>query len=188
MKQDILRPEILPCYQSASCPTAKRLWEFVGQTLPKYCLKIDSSAEEADFGWQQHWKIYVDEETFTYCGHLGCGDQRWKWPVWYVSNFRIWKQSVLVTLRFAFPFAAMPNIARIKNAFKQLFPLEQGLQTIARGPNPASANILPIRKINITKKNLLIWQNVTFPETITLCKMSGLGLLSNSLCDPRTDE
>jgi len=43
---------------------------------------------------------------------------------------------------------------------------------MTRGPDPAHKDFLPIRKINITMKNLLIWQNVTFLETITF-RMSG---------------
>jgi len=50
--------------------------------------------------------------------------------------------------------------------------LEHGLQT-ARGPNSAREDILQIRKNNTTTINSLIWQNVTFREAITLCKMSG---------------
>ena len=39
--------------------------------------------------------------------------------------------------------------------------------------NPARWDILSITKNNILTKNLLIWWNVTYPETITLCKMRG---------------
>jgi len=41
----------------------------------------------------------------------------------------------------------------------------------------AREDILPLRKNNITAKYLLSWHNVTFPDKITLCKMSGTFIL-----------
>ena len=51
--------------------------------------------------------------------------------------------------------------------------LARRLQTTAHGINPAQENISLNMKNNIFTKNLLIQQIVTYPETITICKMSG---------------
>jgi len=57
----------------------------------------------------------------------------------------------------------------------------RGLQTTARVPNPVRGAIssdprshfVNNKKNNIITKNLLIWKNVTYPETVILRKMSG---------------
>ena len=51
--------------------------------------------------------------------------------------------------------------------------------------HPALVDILPMRKNNITKENLLIWQK-HFLKQSHFVRCPALGLLSNSLCDPRT--
>ena len=51
--------------------------------------------------------------------------------------------------------------------------------------HPARVDILPMRKNNITKENLLIWQK-NFLKQSHFVRCPALGLLSNSLCGPRT--
>jgi len=51
--------------------------------------------------------------------------------------------------------------------------------------HPARVDILPIRKNNLTKENLLIWQK-NFLKQSHYIRCPALGLLSNSLCGPRT--
>jgi len=53
--------------------------------------------------------------------------------------------------------------------------------------HPARADILPMRKNNITKENLLIWQK-HFLKQSHFVRCPAIGLLSNSLCGPRTVE
>ena len=51
--------------------------------------------------------------------------------------------------------------------------------------HPARVDILPMRKNIITKENLLIWQK-HFLKQSHFVRCPALGLLSNSLCGPRT--
>ena len=51
--------------------------------------------------------------------------------------------------------------------------------------HPARVDILPMRKNNITKENLLIWQK-NFLKQSHFVRCPALGLLSNSICCPRT--
>ena len=50
--------------------------------------------------------------------------------------------------------------------------------------HPARVDILPMRKNNITKENLLIWQKHFLTQS-HFVRCPALGLLSNSLCGPR---
>ena len=53
--------------------------------------------------------------------------------------------------------------------------------------HPARVDILPMRKNNITKENLLIWQK-HFLKQSHFVRCPALGLLNNSICGPRTVE
>jgi len=46
------------------------------------------------------------------------------------------------------------------------------LPTTDHKPNPACKNILSIMKKWYLYKNLFVWKNATYPQTITLFKMS----------------
>jgi len=63
--------------------------------------------------------------------------------------------------------------AHIHGFLMQFMIHARGLQTTARGPNPARDVILSIMKNDIFMEHLLIWRNVTHRKIITLRKMSG---------------
>jgi len=68
----------------------------------------------------------------------------------------------------------------VRTVTTPLHILYQGLETTPRRPNPTHETISSGRKTHfanmkkyIFTKNVLIWWNATYPETITLLQVSG---------------
>ena len=54
------------------------------------------------------------------------------------------------------------------------------------GQTTARKAILSVMKNNLFTENLLIWQNITYPATITLRKTPGLDMFCITSCGRRT--
>ena len=82
----------------------------------------------------------------------------------------VWRQTTITACTSNKTVAAQPEVTLWTRGSKLR---ATGQTPLAKPFHTARGDILSITKKKIFAKHFLIWKNVTYPETITLCKMSG---------------